>query len=38
VKDADGIFVGGCIEKEGWGTAIDAEKLKRYVDLVRSSS
>lgn len=33
---ADGTFVGSCLEIGGWGGPIDAEKVKRYVDAVRS--
>lgn len=32
---ADGVFVGRCIERDGWGGEIDAEKLKAYVAAVR---
>jgi len=33
---ADGAFVGSCLETGGWGGPIDAEKVKRYVEAVRS--
>jgi len=32
----DGAFVGSCLEPEGWGGRIDVERVKAYVDLVRS--
>jgi uncharacterized protein len=33
---ADGAFVGTCLETGGWGGRIDAEKVKRFVEVVRS--
>jgi membrane complex biogenesis BtpA family protein len=36
MKLADGAFVGSCLEKDGWGSAIDVEKVKAYVEIVRS--
>lgn len=33
---ADGAFVGTCLESGGWGGQIDIEKVKRYVDIVRT--
>jgi uncharacterized protein len=32
---ADGVFVGGCLEPDGWGGAIDVERVRTYVDIVR---
>ncbi|TQJ37044.1 BtpA/SgcQ family protein [Streptomyces sp. SLBN-115] len=32
---ADGAFVGGCLEREGWGAEIDAERVDTYMDIVR---
>ncbi|WP_211370792.1 BtpA/SgcQ family protein [Nonomuraea turkmeniaca] len=31
---ADGAFVGTCLESEGWGSAIDVEKVKTYMQLI----
>jgi len=36
VAAADGAFVGTCLESGGWGGQIDVEKVKAYVDIVRS--
>ena len=36
LKDADGAFVGTCLEKEGWGGEIDVERVKKYVEIVRN--
>ncbi|GAA4078006.1 BtpA/SgcQ family protein [Actinomadura miaoliensis] len=33
---ADGAFVGTCLEVGGWGGRIDVERVKEYVDIVRS--
>lgn len=33
---ADGAFVGTCLERGGWGGQIDVERVKAYVDIVRS--
>ncbi len=35
---ADGAFVGTCLEKDGWGSAIDEAKVRAYVDVVRGLS
>lgn len=35
MAEADGAFVGSCLEKGSWGSAVDVEKVRRYVDLVR---
>jgi predicted TIM-barrel enzyme len=32
---ADGAFVGGCLEREGWGSEIDAARVEAYMDVVR---
>ncbi|GGS10300.1 phosphorybosylanthranilate isomerase [Streptomyces nojiriensis] len=32
---ADGAFVGSCLEREGWGTEIDAARVDAYMDIVR---
>ena len=36
MKLADGAFVGSCLEKGAWGSAIDVERVKEYVEIVRS--
>jgi uncharacterized protein len=33
---ADGAFVGTCLERGGWGGAIDLDKVRSYVDVVRA--
>jgi len=35
LSDADGAFVGTCLERGGWGGTIDIERVKAYVDIVR---
>ena len=32
---ADGAFVGSCLEPDGWGGAIDVQRVRAYVDIVR---
>ena len=32
---ADGAFVGTCLEKGKWGSDIDIDKVKSYVEIVR---
>lgn len=32
---ADGAFVGSCLERGGWGGAIDIELVRAYMDIVR---
>ncbi|MEU5208679.1 BtpA/SgcQ family protein [Streptomyces sp. NPDC020742] len=32
---ADGAFVGSCLEREGWGSEIDAARVEQYMDAVR---
>ena len=32
---ADGAYVGTCLEKDGWGGAVDEERVRAYVDIVR---
>lgn len=34
LKDADGAFVGTCLEKQGWGGEIDVDRVKQYVEIV----
>jgi len=33
---ADGAFVGTCLEQGGWGGRIDVERVRAYVEIVRS--
>lgn len=33
---ADGAFVGTCLESGAWGSNIDVEKVRSYVEIVRS--
>ncbi len=35
---ADGAFVGTCLEKGGWAGRIDVDRVREYVDIVRSVS
>ena len=35
LANADGAFVGTCLERGGWGGQIDVERVKAYVDIVR---
>jgi membrane complex biogenesis BtpA family protein len=34
---ADGAFVGSCLEADGWGSRIDLDRVRAYVDAVRST-
>jgi len=36
LANADGAFVGTCLEKEGWGGNIDEDLVKDYVKIVNS--
>lgn len=36
MKEADGALVGSCFEGGEWGTRIDRDIVKQYVDLVRA--
>lgn len=36
LKNADGAFVGTCLESGAWGSNIDVNKVKSYVEIVRS--
>ena len=36
LADADGAFVGTCLEREGWGGSIDIERVREYVAIVNS--
>ncbi|HUY46497.1 MAG TPA: BtpA/SgcQ family protein [Streptosporangiaceae bacterium] len=33
---ADGAYVGTCLERDGWGGQIDPERVRAYMDIVRS--
>jgi hypothetical protein len=35
LADADGAFVGTCLEKGKWGSEIDIDKVRSYVEIVR---
>ena len=35
LAEADGAFVGTCLERGGWGGQIDVDRVKAYVDIVR---
>ena len=35
LEEADGAFVGTCLERGGWGGQIDVERVKAYVEIVR---
>jgi hypothetical protein len=35
LKDADGAFVGTCLERGGWTGAIDVDRVRAYVEIVR---
>jgi predicted TIM-barrel enzyme len=36
LAEADGAFVGTCLEQGGWGGRIDTERVKAYVAIARS--
>jgi membrane complex biogenesis BtpA family protein len=36
LAEADGAFVGTCLEREGWGGSIDVERVREYVAIVNS--
>ncbi|MFC9931847.1 BtpA/SgcQ family protein [Streptomyces sp. NPDC127190] len=36
LAEADGAFVGTCLEKGGWGGRIDVDRVRAYVDIARS--
>ena len=35
LRDADGAFVGSCLERGKWGSEVDIDKVRAYVDIVR---
>ncbi|MCZ6872800.1 MAG: BtpA/SgcQ family protein [bacterium] len=34
LADADGAFVGACLQSEGWGKHIDIDRVRDYVEIV----
>lgn len=36
LAEADGAFVGTCLERDGWGGAIDLERVREYVAIVEA--
>jgi hypothetical protein len=34
LAEADGAFVGSCFETEGWGSRIDIDRVRAYMDIV----
>ncbi|MCB0154342.1 MAG: hypothetical protein KDF65_06050, partial [Anaerolineae bacterium] len=34
LAEADGALVGSCFEPAGWGSRIDLDLVRRYVDIV----
>jgi membrane complex biogenesis BtpA family protein len=36
LAEADGAFVGTCLEREGWGGSIDVDRVREYVAIVNS--
>lgn len=36
LAEADGAFVGTCLERDGWGGSIDIERVREYVAIVGS--
>ncbi|ESP97460.1 hypothetical protein KQH42_21030 [Streptomyces sp. CHA1] len=36
LADADGAFVGTCLEEGGWGGRIDVDRVRSYVDIARA--
>ena len=36
LAEADGAFVGTCLESEGWGSRIDIDRVREYVRIVSS--
>jgi predicted TIM-barrel enzyme len=35
LADVDGAFVGTCLEKDGWGSAVDVERVRAYMEIVK---
>jgi membrane complex biogenesis BtpA family protein len=38
LAEADGAFVGACLETDGWGSRVDEERVREYVKIVSSLS
>jgi predicted TIM-barrel enzyme len=36
LAEADGAFVGRCLEVDGWGSRVDVERVREYVKIVAS--
>ncbi len=36
LAEADGAFVGSCLEVDGWGSRVDIERVQEYVKIVAS--
>ena len=36
LAEADGAFVGACLQADGWGSRIDVERVREYVKIVAS--
>ncbi len=36
LAEADGAFVGACLETDGWGSRVDVERVREYVKIVAS--
>jgi membrane complex biogenesis BtpA family protein len=36
LAEADGAFVGTCLERDGWGGAIDIERVREYMAIVNT--
>jgi predicted TIM-barrel enzyme len=36
LAEADGAFVGTCLQGEGWGGRVDIERVREYVKIVAS--
>jgi membrane complex biogenesis BtpA family protein len=36
LAEADGAFVGACLEADGWGSWVDVERVREYVKIVAS--
>jgi predicted TIM-barrel enzyme len=34
LAEADGAFVGACLQSDGWGSHVDVERVRAYVDIV----
>ena len=34
LAEADGAFVGSCLQTDGWGSRVDVERVREYVKIV----